>query len=200
MVDILHLLPVQNSYPIGTVEIIMPNVTEGNDIPIGSIADGSNAKEEHQMSTDGQQSEEENSEESVLITGDVVQSPQHSGSTSKNCQVPHEGSMAQGTNGIPESEVSSQQKPQNADETMDYFCDESVVQSNALASDTLHSNMDNIVNTSTELGEGSDTSVPEQNVHSVSKTEMQKISWIAKNFLKQKKLTLVLNPIFQMTL
>ena len=33
--------------------------------------------------------------------------------------------------------------------------------------------MDKVVNTSTELGEVSDTNVPEQNVHSVSETEMQ---------------------------
>ena len=111
------LSAVENSYPISTMEIIMPSVTEGNDIPIGSTADGSNVKEEHQMSTYGQQREEENSEESVPITRDVVQSPQHSGSTSENCEVPHEGSMAPGSNEIPESEVSSQEKPQNADET-----------------------------------------------------------------------------------
>ena len=48
------LSAVTSSYPIGTVEIIMPSVSEGNDIPIGSIADGSNVKEESQMSTDGQ--------------------------------------------------------------------------------------------------------------------------------------------------
>ena len=46
------LSAVTSSYPIGTVEIIMPSVSEGNDIPIGSIADGSNVKEESQMSTD----------------------------------------------------------------------------------------------------------------------------------------------------
>ena len=56
------------------------------------------------MSTDGQQSENENSVDSVPITGDVVQSPQNLGSTSENCEVPHEGSMAPGSNGIPESE------------------------------------------------------------------------------------------------
>ena len=49
-----NLSEVTSLYPIGTVEIIMPSVTEGNDIPIGSIADGSNVKEESQMSTDGQ--------------------------------------------------------------------------------------------------------------------------------------------------
>ena len=72
---------------------------------------------------------------------------------SENCEVPNEGSMAPGSNEIPESEVSSQEKPQNADETVDYSCDESVVPSNGLASDALHSNMDKVVNTSTKLGE-----------------------------------------------
>ena len=163
------LSAVKNSYPIGTVEIIMPSVTEANDIPIGSIADGSNVKEEHQMSTDGQQSEKENSEESVPMTRDVVQSPQHSGSTSENCEVPDEGSMAPGSND--ESGVSSQEKLQNADETVDYSCGDSVIPSNGLASDALHLNMDKVVNTSIELGEGSDTNVPEQNVD--SETEMQ---------------------------
>ena len=62
----------------------MPSVTEGSDIPNGSIADGSNVKEESQMSTDGQQSENKNSENSLPITRDVVQSPQHLGTTSEN--------------------------------------------------------------------------------------------------------------------
>ena len=74
------------------------------------------------------------------------------------------------SNEIPESEVSSQEKPQNADETVDYSCDNSVVLSNGLASDALDSNTDIVVNTSTELGEGSETNVPEQNVD--SETEM----------------------------
>ena len=65
--------------------------------------------------------------------------------------------------------VSSQEKPQNADEIVDYSCDNNVP-SNGLASDALDSNMDKVVNTSTELGEGSETNVPEQNVD--SETEM----------------------------
>ena len=40
------LSAVTSSYPIGTAEIIMPSVTEGNDILIGSIADGSNVKDD----------------------------------------------------------------------------------------------------------------------------------------------------------
>ena len=59
------------------------------------------------------------------------------------------------SNEIPESEVSSQEKPQNADETVNYSCDNSVMLSNGLASDALDSNMDKVMNTSTELGEGS---------------------------------------------
>ena len=50
--DVDDLSAVKSSYPISTAEIIMPSVTEGNDIPIGSIGDGSNVKEESQMSTD----------------------------------------------------------------------------------------------------------------------------------------------------
>ena len=161
---------VTSSYPISTVEIIMPSVTEGNDIPISSTAHGSNVKEESPMSTDGEQSENENSVDIVPVTGDVVQSPQNLGSASENSEVPHEGSMAPGSNEIPESEVISQEKPQNADETVDYTCDNSVVPSSGLASDALDSNMDKVVDTSTELGEGSETNVPEQTVD--SETEM----------------------------
>ena len=77
------LSAVTSSYPIGTVEIIMPSVTEGNDIPISSTAHGSNVKEESPMSTDGEQSENEKSVDIVPVTGDVVQSPQNLGSASE---------------------------------------------------------------------------------------------------------------------
>ena len=153
------LSAVTSSYPIGTAEIIMPSVTEGNDIPIGSTADGINVKEESLMSTDGQNSENENSVDIVPITRDVVQSPQNLGSASANSEVPHEGSMAPGSNEIPESAVSSQEKPQNAGETVDYTCD-----NRGLVSDALDSNTDKVLDTSTELGEGSETNVPEQTV------------------------------------
>ena len=78
--------------------------------------------------------------------------------------------MAPGSNEIPESEVISQEKSQNVDETVDYTCDNSVVPSSGLASDALDSNMDKVVDTSTEIGEGSETNGPEQTVH--SETEM----------------------------
>ena len=159
------LSAVTSTYPSGTATIIMPSVTEGNDIPIGSTADGINVKEESPMSTDGQNSENENSVDIVPITGDVVQSPQNLGSTSAKSEVPHEGSMAPGSNEIPESAVSSQEKPQNAGETVDYTCD-----NRGLASDALDSNTDKVLDTSTELDEGSETNVPEQTVD--SETEM----------------------------
>ena len=159
------LSAVTSSYPIGTAEIIMPSVTEGNDIPISSTAHGSNVKEESPMSTDGEQSENEKSVDIVPVTGDVVQSPQNLGSASENSEVPHEGSMAPGSNEIPESAVSSQEKPQNAGETVDYTC-----HNRGLASDALDSNTDKVLDTSTELGEGSETNVPEQTVD--SETEM----------------------------
>ena len=78
----------------------------------------------------------------VPVTGDVVQSPQNLGSASENSEVPHEGSMAPGSNEIPQSEVISQEKPQNVDET--------VVPSSGLASDALDSNTDKVVDTSTK--------------------------------------------------
>ena len=155
-----NLSVVTSSYQIGTAEIIMPSVTEGNDIPISSTAHGSNVKEESPMSTDREQSENENSVDIVPVTRDVVQSPQNLGSASENSEVPHEGSMAPGSNEIPESEVILQEKPQNADETVDYTCDNSVVPSSGLASDALDSNTDKVVDISTELGEGSETNVP----------------------------------------
>ena len=140
-----NLSAVTSTYPSSTATIIMPSVTEGNDIPIGSTADGINVKEESPMSTDGQNSENENSVDIVPITGDVVQSPQNLGSASANSEVPHEGSMAPGSNEIPESAVSSQEKPQNAGETVDYTCD-----NKGLASDALDSNTDKVLDTSTE--------------------------------------------------
>ena len=137
------LSAVTSSYPIGTAEIIMPSVTEGNASPITYTAHGSNVKEESPMSTDGELSENEKSVDIVPVTGDVVQSPHNLGSTSENSEVPHEGSMAPGSNEIPQSEVISQEKPQNVDET--------VVASSGLASDALDSNTDEVVDTSTEL-------------------------------------------------
>ena len=62
------LSAVTSSSPIGTAEIIMPSVTEGNDIPISSTAHGSNVKEESPMSTDGEQSENEKSVDIVPVT------------------------------------------------------------------------------------------------------------------------------------
>ena len=70
--------------------------------------------------------------------------------------------MAPGSNEIPQGEVISQEKPQNVDET--------VMPSSGLASDALDSITDKVVDTSTELGEGSETNVPEQTLH--SETEM----------------------------